>query len=141
MHNCKSHVLTVVKHLQLAFVHPCLNNIEISSGKPRGSMDVDPVKNWIKFSNLGSASSKREYWLLTKKFLNSCQLKGCVRYIFTSLFCMSKTEHLWNKEKCLLFHFESSFHFWDNHILTFWIFKCHDVIKYPSMKHETHFIE
>ena len=35
-------------------------------------------------------------------------LKGCVRYIFASLFCMSKREHLRNKKKCFLFHFESS---------------------------------
>ena len=44
-------------------------------------------------------------------------LKGCVHYIFTSLFCMSKREDLWNKEKCFLFHFESSFRSWDNQIL------------------------
>ena len=37
-----------------------------------------------------------------------CAIKGCVRYIFASLFCMSKREHLRNKEKCFLFHFESS---------------------------------
>ena len=35
--------------------------------------------------------------------------KGCVRYIFSSLFCMAKWEHLWNKEKCFLFHFEARF--------------------------------
>ena len=34
--------------------------------------------------------------------------KGCVRYIFASLFCMSKKELFQNKEKCFLFHFESS---------------------------------
>ena len=67
--------------------------------------------------------------------------KGCVRYIFTSLFCMSKREDLQNKEKCFLFQFESSSRSWDNQILNFDIFKCHDVIKYLSMKHETHFIE
>ena len=32
-------------------------------------------------------------------------LKGCVRYIFANLFSMAKKEHLWNKEKCFLFHF------------------------------------
>ena len=46
-------------------------------------------------------------------------VKGSVRYIFTSLFCMSKREDLWNKEKCFLFHFESSFRSWDNQILNF----------------------
>ena len=67
--------------------------------------------------------------------------KGCVCYIFANLFFMSKREHLWNKEECFLFHLESSFCSWDNQILTFQIFKCHDVIKCPSMKHEIHFTE
>ena len=40
-----------------------------------------------------------------------------------------------------VFHFENSFRSCDNQILTFWIFKCHDVITFPSMKHETHFTE
>ena len=61
-------------------------------------------------------------------------------YIFASLF-MFKREHLQNKGKCILFHLESSFHSLDNQILTFQIFKCHDVAKCPSMKHETHFTE
>ena len=30
-------------------------------------------------------------------------VKGCVRYIFITLFCMSKREHLQNEEKCFLF--------------------------------------
>ena len=67
--------------------------------------------------------------------------KGHVRYIFASLFCMFKREHLWNKKKYFLFHLESSFHSWDHQILTFQIFKFHDVIKCRSMKHETHIIE
>ena len=46
-------------------------------------------------------------------------LKGCVRYIFAGLFCMYKREHFRNKEKCFLFHFESSSRSWDNQILTF----------------------
>ena len=67
--------------------------------------------------------------------------KGCVRYNFASLFFKSKREDLWNKEKCFLFPFKSYFRSWDNQILTFQIFKCHDVIKCLSMKHETHIIE
>ena len=67
--------------------------------------------------------------------------KGCVHYIFVSLFCMSKRGYLWNKEKCFLFLFESSFCSWDNQILTFQVFKCHDVIKCLSMKHEAHITE
>ena len=58
--------------------------------------------------------------------------KGCVRYIFASLFFMSKREHLWNKEECFLFHLESSFRSWDNQTLNFQIFKCHDVIKFQA---------
>ena len=34
---------------------------------------------------------------------------------------------MWNKEKCFLFHFESSFRSWDNQILTF-----HDVMTSSS---------
>ena len=59
-------------------------------------------------------------------------LKGCIHYIFASLFFMST----WNKEKLFSFHFESSFCFGDNQISTSQIFKSHDVIKYLSMKHK-----
>ena len=63
-------------------------------------------------------------------------LKGCVHYIFASLFCMSTGEHLWRKEKkAFLLHFESSFRSWDNQIFTFHVFKCHYFIKCLSMKH------
>ena len=58
----------------------------------------------------------------------------CVCYIFASLCCIPKGEYLRNKEKCFLFHFESSSRSWDNQCLTFYIFKYHDVIKCPSMK-------
>ena len=80
-------------------------------------------------------------WKKTKKWKIYQLCKSCVRYIFASLFRRSKRYHLWNEEKCFLFHFESSFHSWDNQILTFQIFKCHDVIKCLSMKHVTHIIE
>ena len=42
--------------------------------------------------------------------------------------------------KSFSFHFKSSFRFWDNQILTFQIFKYHDAIKCPNMKHKTHII-
>ena len=45
--------------------------------------------------------------------------KGCVCYIFASLFFKSKGEHLGNKEKCFLFHFKSSFRSRENQILEF----------------------
>ena len=44
-------------------------------------------------------------------FYYKIEFKGCVRYICASLFCMSKREHLRNKEKYFLFHFESSSRF------------------------------
>ena len=74
------------------------------------------------------------------KILKS-MFKGCVHYIFASLFYMSKGEHWWNKKKCFLFHFENSFRSWDNQNMTFQIFECHDIIKCLSMKHKTHFNE
>ena len=67
--------------------------------------------------------------------------KGCVRYIFASLFFKSKLEHLPNWERCFLFHFKSSFRSQENQILEFYIFKFHDVIKCLSMKQEIHFPE
>ena len=92
-------------------------------------------------------------WILSKLlpeapsfvYVLRCQVywrfKGYVHYFFASLFCKPKGEHLWNNEKCFLFHFKSSFHSSDNQILAFQIFKCYDVIKYPSMKHQAHFTE
>ena len=74
-----------------------------------------------------------------KFFSNSfsqCSYEKLIRTL--SLFCMSKREHKWNKEKCFLFHFESSFHSGDNQILNFQIFKCHD-IKCPSTKQKNTF--
>ena len=56
--------------------------------------------------------------VLSSEKKNTC-FKGYVRYIFASLFYWSKREHFRNKEKCFLFHFESSNCSWDNRILTF----------------------
>ena len=53
-------------------------------------------------------------WLYT-----SVCFKGCVHYIFAGLFFVSKSEPFQNKEECFLFHLGSSFHSWDNQILTF----------------------
>ena len=78
-----------------------------------------------------------------KKFCLSwiIYIKDYVPYIFATLLCKYKREHLWNKVKYFLFHLESSFHLWDNQILTFQILKCHEVIKCLGTKHETHFAE
>ena len=67
--------------------------------------------------------------------------KGCVHYIFASLFLKSKLEHLSHWERCFLFHFKSSFRSQENQNLKFYILKCHDVIKYLSIKQEIHFTE
>ena len=76
--------------------------------------------SWINFS-------KHLYSLyVTVEYI---ELKGCVGYIFTSLFCMPKGELFCNERKCYLFHFESSLYSWDNHILAFQIFKRHAIIK------------
>ena len=91
-----------------------------------------PPRVFLPFLNGANGSKSRKA---------SLYFKGCVRYIFASLICMSKREHLWNKEKCFLLPIESCFCSWDNYILTFQIFKCHDVIKCPSKKYETHFIK
>ena len=72
-------------------------------------------------------------------FISSKILEGCAPYIFASLFCMPKREHLWNKENYFLFHFKSYFCPWYNQILTFKVFKCYDVIKCLSMKQESTF--
>ena len=60
--------------------------------------------------------------------------KGCVCYIFASLFCMFKREHSW-KEKYFLFHFESS-SLLRYQILNFQIFKCQGIVKGLNMKHK-----
>ena len=73
------------------------------------------IDNRIKFkicSNLTIDASCR-----SGVFIGS--FKGCVHYIFASLFFMSKREHLWNKEECFLSHLESPFCSWDSWILTF----------------------
>ena len=75
-------------------------------------------------------------FVVKRPFLSELSFKGCVRNIFTSLFRMSKGKYFWNKEK-ILFHFESSFCSWDNQILIFQIFKCHDIIKCLSIKRKT----
>ena len=54
--------------------------------------------------------------------------KGCVWYIFASLFFKSKLQHLPNWERRFLFHFKSSFRSQENQILGFYILKFHEVI-------------
>ena len=74
------------------------------------------------------------------KTVNKNQLKACVRYTFASLFCTAKIEHFWNKGKCFLLHFETSFRSWDNQILTFQIFQCYDVINASAWNMKKHIL-
>ena len=81
-------------------------------------IQTDYCFNWLRRKSTGS--SHWEVFLeINRKHWKLIPLKGCARYIFASLFCMSKREHFRNKEKCFLFHFESCFHSWDNQVLTF----------------------
>ena len=59
-------------------------------------------------------------------------VKGCVRYIFASLFLGL------NETTCQM---KKNFLSWENQILEFRIFKFHDVIKYLGIKQEMHFTE
>ena len=52
-------------------------------------------------------------------------------------FVSLKERTLETRKNVFLFYFESFFRSWDNQILTFQIFKCHDVIKCLSMNQET----
>ena len=45
------------------------------------------------------------------------------------------------QKKSFLFHLESTFHSCDNQVLTFQIFKCHDIVECISMKQEIDFTE
>ena len=76
---------------------------------------------------------------LTSRVHKNVIYTSFICYIFVSVFCISKREHLWNEEKCFLFHFESSFRSWNNQTVTFEVFEFHDAIKFLSMKQETHF--
>ena len=72
-------------------------------------------------------------------------IKGCVRFVYASLFFMSRREHLRSKEK--LFYFTLKAHFvleifnFSNSNFNFSNIKCHDVIKCLSMRHSTRIIE
>ena len=74
-----------------------------------------PLEDW---ANGGSADVFFKYGMI----LVLWGFKGCDCYILSSLFYMSERKDLWNKKKCFLFHFESSFRSWFNQILTFQLF-------------------
>ena len=53
-------------------------------------------------------------FILTDYIKIKLAFKGCVCYIFASLFGVSKREHLQNNEKCFLISFQKLFSSWDN---------------------------
>ena len=59
----------------------------------------------MNFKKIADTSFKKE----TCKHVVNAAHKGCVRYIFAGLFCISKKAQFRNKEKCFLFHCENSF--------------------------------
>ena len=111
--------------------------------------------------NCKAITRKRAHWnrgLSFKKF----PCKGCLRFcntkkykssiFFHSLKVASATilllsflngneKNLSNQKKAFLFHFKSSFCFWGNEILEFYIFKFYNVIKCLNMKREINFAE
>ena len=137
----------------------CMRSTEAFNGLTRQwDCLLDNVQSWSWSSQIADTKNECIYRIMRKSgkcryvfntlsniyddgtfFLET--VKGCVRQIFASLFCKFKREHLWNKEKCFLFHIESSFRSWDNQVLTFQILKSCDFIKCRSLKHETHFTE
>ena len=76
-----------------------------------------------------------DFWLIV--VVATCKIQVYLKVVCATLFFFTfKGEHLWNKERCL-FHFESTFSSWGYQILTFQIFKCHEVMKCQDMKYET----
>ena len=78
---------------------------------------IPPIRPWNNFSrtigqNISWYTAFRPSWPVRL-------LKSCVSYSFASLFFKSKTEHLWNLEKCFLFTFKSSSCSRENQILKF----------------------
>ena len=60
-------------------------------------------------------------------------------FLLVSFICLKEGTHE-TRENVFLFQFESSFCSRDNQVLTFQVFKFHDVIKSLSMKHKTHLL-
>ena len=130
-----------------AYSNKNIRHLDIKSQAKNHRKHVINVKSWFELNHIQALlkNDLNSYLLICSLYWHilgtDILIKGCVPYIFASLFFMAKREHLWNKEECFLFHLESSFHSWDNQISTLQIFKCYDVMKCPSMKHKTHFTE
>ena len=96
---------------------------------------------WQKYPKKFAVVKTWKYYSVPHQNFSWNNLKVVSATFLLVWFFMSRRSHFWNKEDCFLFHRERYFCSWDNQILTFQILKHHDVIKCPSMKHETHFIE
>ena len=81
--------------------------------------------------------TRSKYWLFWRYTFISLRVVSAT-FLLVCFTCLKESTFETRKN---LFHLESSFRSWDNQILTFQIFKFHDIIKCLSMKHETHFIE
>ena len=67
--------------------------------------------------------------------------KGCVRYIFTKLFFMSKKRTCETRNNVFYFTSKALFILEIIKLLIFRDSKCHDIIKCLTMEHKTCFIE
>ena len=132
-------LVTVTEEIRNGKFHFCaVTFLDPRFPLPRQNQEKLPIFPWTKKNEALKITVRDRRQIL---LLILSKLKGCVRYIFISLLYMPKKEHLWNKEKCFLSHFKSSFCSWDNQVLNFQVLKSHDVIKCLSMKHETYFTE
>ena len=68
-------------------------------------------------------------------------IKGCVRYILLVCFVCLKESTCETRKNAFYFTSKAPLVPEIINFLTFKILKCHDVIKCPDMKHETHIIE
>ena len=98
----------------------------------RGLGDQWNSRLWLLWKS--SKTYIKEPWNQEKSLV-----KGFITF-FASFILSFKESTCKRRKNVFLFYFESSFLSWDYQILLFQIFKCHDVIKYPSMKHETHLL-
>ena len=117
-------VLWSSKHKQITFPHEFISYILRLSLRHIAKKMLSAVRGSEKKCKWGNGEMGKIVY--GRRASQTCRyslslLKGCVRYIFSSLFC--ERQHFRNKEKWFLFHFESSFRSWNNQILTFSIFK------------------
>ena len=77
------------------------------------------IMGWLKTQELEWITREWKIAFLSNKKFLTCDEEVHFEKLSFCIFCMSKRVHLWNKEKCFSFHFESSVRSWDNQILIF----------------------